>query len=52
LFAEHEGRSGVVTVREAGTKSDPLVRQLVATREDAASSVAELSEAIESGQLS
>lgn len=44
------GKEWIVTVRQADTKS-PLLTQLARTREDAASSVRELSEAIESGQL-
>ena len=41
------GKEWVVTVTQADTKS---LTRLVRTREDAASSVTELSEAIESGQ--
>lgn len=46
------GKEWVVTVRHADIVSDPLLTRLVATREDAASSVSVLSERIESGQLS
>lgn len=45
------GREWVVTVRRTDSKSDPVVTRLVKTREDAMSSVAELVEAVESGQL-
>jgi hypothetical protein len=44
------GKEWVVTVRPAGTRSD-LATLLVRTREEAVSSVAELAEAVESGQL-
>ncbi|MGF1616227.1 MAG: hypothetical protein ACFCU2_00240 [Acidimicrobiia bacterium] len=45
------GEEWIVTVRQVDTKSGPLLTRLVRNREDAASSVTELSEAIESGQL-
>lgn len=45
------GKEWIVTVTQADTKTGPLLTRLARTREDAASSVTELSEAIESGQL-
>lgn len=45
------GKEWIVTVRRADIRSDPLLTRRVKTREDAASTVAELSEAIADGQL-
>lgn len=45
------GREWVVTVRRAGTQSDPVSTRLVRTREEAVSSVAKLAQAVESGQI-
>ena len=45
------GKEWIVIVRQADTKSGPLLTRLARTREDAASSVTEMSQAIESGQL-
>lgn len=41
----------VVTVRRTDSKSDPLMTRLVRTREEAAASVTEFAEAVETGQL-
>jgi hypothetical protein len=45
------GKEWIVSVRRKGSRSDPVTTRLVKTREDAVSCVAELAEAIESGQL-
>jgi hypothetical protein len=45
------GKEWVVTVRRAGTRSDPVARRIVKTREEAVLSVTELTEAVESGQI-
>lgn len=45
------GKEWVVTVRRVDTKSDPALARLVRTREEVASTVAELAEAVESGQI-
>lgn len=45
------GKEWVVSVRRIGTRSDPVMTRLVRTREEAVSSIAELAEAVESGQL-
>lgn len=45
------GKEWVVSVRQFDSRSDPFTIRLVRTREEAVSSVAELTEAIESGQL-
>lgn len=45
------GKEWVVTVRRTDSKSDPLMTSLVRTREEAAASVTELAEAVETGQL-
>ena len=45
------GKEWVVIVRRTDPKSDPIATRLVRTREDAISSVAELAEAVENGQL-
>lgn len=45
------GKEWVVTVRRVDTKSDPVLTRLVRTREEAVSSVAELAEAVENGQI-
>jgi hypothetical protein len=46
------GKEWVVTVRQVDTKSDPVLTRLVRTREEAVSSMADLAEAVESGQIS
>lgn len=45
------GKEWVVLVRRVDSESDPVIRRLVKTEDDAVSTVAELAEAIESGQL-
>ena len=45
------GKEWVVSVRRTQSRSDPVTTRLVRTREEAASCVPELVEAIESGQL-
>lgn len=45
------GREWVVVVRRVDVEADPVVTRLVKTEEDAVSTVAELAEAIESGEL-
>jgi len=45
------GKEWVVTVRLTDSRSDPDLTRLVRTREEAASSVVELAEAVERGQL-
>jgi hypothetical protein len=45
------GKEWVVSVRRTGSRSDPITTRLVRTREEAVSCVAELAEAVESGQL-
>lgn len=46
------GKEWVVSVRRVDSGTDPLIRRLVKTESDAASTVLELAEAIENGQLS
>jgi hypothetical protein len=50
-FRQARGKEWIVTVRRTDTKSAPVVSRRARSREDAASIVEELSEAIESGQL-
>lgn len=45
------GKEWVVLVRRADQKADPVIRRQVKTKEDAVSTVAELAEAIETGEL-
>lgn len=45
------GKEWVVSVRQSDSRSGPVTTRLVRTREEAVSSVAELAEAVESGQL-
>lgn len=45
------GKEWVVVIRRADSKADPLIRRLVKTEEDEISTVAELAEAIESGEV-
>jgi hypothetical protein len=45
------GKEWIVTVRRTDTKSAPVITRRARNREDAASCVEEISEAIESGQL-
>lgn len=45
------GKEWIVIVRRIDTRSDPVLTRRARTREDAATSVAELAEAVESGQL-
>ena len=45
------GKEWVVSVRRIGSGSDPVTTRLVRTREEAITSVAELAEEIESGQV-
>lgn len=45
------GKEWVVLVRRLDSKADPVVRRLVKTEEDAVSTVAELAEAIKSGEV-
>jgi hypothetical protein len=45
------GKEWVVLVRRVDSETDPVIRRLVKTEDDAVSTVAELAEAIESGQL-
>ena len=45
------GKEWVVSVRPTESRSDPVITRLVRTREEAVSCVAELAEAVESGQL-
>ncbi len=45
------GKEWVVIVRRTDSKSDPLITRLVRTREEAVTSVTELAEAVETGQL-
>lgn len=45
------GKEWVVLVRRAVPKADPVIKRLVKTEEDAVSTVAQLAEAIESGDL-
>ena len=45
------GKEWFVLVRRVDSDTDPVIRRLVKTEEDAVSTVAELAEAIESGQL-
>jgi hypothetical protein len=45
------GKEWVVLVRRVDSGTDPVIRRLVKTEDDAASTVAELAETIESGQL-
>lgn len=46
------GKEWVVSVRRVDLGTDPLIRRLVKTENDAASTVAELAQAIENGELS
>jgi hypothetical protein len=45
------GKEWVVSVRRADSETDPVIRRLVKTEEDAVSTVEELAKAIESGQF-
>jgi hypothetical protein len=45
------GKEWVVLVRRVDSETNPLIRRLVKTEDDAVSTVAELAQAIESGQL-
>jgi hypothetical protein len=45
------GKEWVVLVRRVDSKTNPLIRRLVKTEDDAVSTVAELAQAIESGRL-
>lgn len=45
------GKEWIVIVRRVDTKSDPLLTRRARNREDAVSTVAELAEGVESGQL-
>lgn len=45
------GKEWVVLVRRVDSGTDPVIRRLVKTEDDAASTVVELAETIESGQL-
>ena len=45
------GREWVVLVRRIDSESDPVIRRLLKTEDDAVSTVAELAEAIEGGRL-
>lgn len=45
------GKEWVVTVRRIDKRSDPVTTLLVGTKEEAASSVEELAEAVERGRL-
>ena len=45
------GKEWVISVRRTESRSDPVMRRLARTREEAVSCVAELAEAVESGQL-
>jgi hypothetical protein len=51
VVRQARGKEWIVTVRRADTRSDPVITRLVRTREEAISSVAELAEAVERGQL-
>jgi hypothetical protein len=45
------GKEWIVIVRRVDTKSDPLLTRRARNREDAVSTVAELAERVENGQL-
>jgi hypothetical protein len=45
------GKEWIVMVRRVDTKSDPLLTRRARNREDAVSTVAELAEGVENGQL-
>jgi hypothetical protein len=45
------GKEWIVIVRRVDTKSDPLLTRRAGNREDAVSTVAELAEGVENGQL-
>lgn len=45
------GKEWVVLVRRVDSGTDPVIKRVVKTQDDAASTVAELAGAIESGQL-
>ena len=51
VVRQARGKEWVVLVRRLDSGTDPVIRRLVKTEDDAASNVAELAEAIESGQL-
>jgi len=51
VVRQARGKEWVVTVRRTDSKSGPTMTRLVRTREEAASIVMELAEAVESGQL-
>ena len=51
VVRQARGKEWVVLVRRLDSGTDPFIRRLVKTEDDAASTVAELAEAIESGQL-
>lgn len=51
VIRQARGKEWVVLVRRVDSEKDPVIRRLVKTEDDAVSTVAELAEAIESGQL-
>ncbi len=51
VVRQARGKEWVVEVRRVESKSDPVETSLARTREEAASSVAELADAVENGQL-
>ena len=51
VVRQARGKEWVVTVRQTDTRSDSVTTRLVRTREEAVSTVADLAEAVESGQL-
>lgn len=51
VVRQARGKEWFVEVRRVESKSDPVLTSVARTREEAASSVAELADAVESGQL-
>jgi hypothetical protein len=51
VVRQARGKEWLVSVRPTESRSDPVLTRLVRTREEAVSNVADLAEAVESGQL-
>jgi hypothetical protein len=51
IFRRARGKEWVVTVRGAGSKTAPITTRLVRTEEEAISTVAEMAQGVESGQV-
>lgn len=51
VIRQARGKEWVVSVRQVDSKEGPLIERFVKTEEEAAATVAELAESIESGQL-